>query len=62
MANIINLKQINGPSNDTLIIKKVKAANEVQSATNAQVAKVVQYASTDYSKGTIDQRLNALGG
>ena len=62
MANTINLKQVNGASNDTLIIKKVKTANEVQSATTAQVAKVVQYASSDYSKGTIDQRLSALGG
>lgn len=60
---IVNLKQINGASNDTLIIKKVKSAVEVQNVTTANVAQTVQYASEAdrISNKTIEQRLTALG-
>ena len=59
----INLKQVNGAGNDTLIIKKVKQADFATNAINAQNAQIVQYASEQdrINNITIEQRLTELG-
>ena len=59
----INLKQVNGAGNDTLIIKKVKQADFATNVINAQNAQIVQYASEQdrINNITIEQRLTELG-
>lgn len=54
----VNLKQIDSSSSDTLKVQRVKNA---YNATQAQTATIGLYASNDKTKGTIDQRLTALG-
>ena len=58
----INLKQINGTGDDTLIVKKVKQVEFATNATNAQNTQIVQYASEQdrINNITLEQRLTRL--
>lgn len=65
MANkLINIKQIDTSGEDpTSIVLKVEKVHQVPIAQTSQIsqnAKIVQYASNDTSKGTIEQRLTNL--
>ena len=66
MANkLINIKQIDtsgeAPTSIVLKVERVHKVPIAQSAPTAQNAAIVQYASSDTSKGTIEQRLTNLG-
>lgn len=61
MANkIVQIMQYNGSGNDNLIPLTAQQADFATNAINAQNAVIGQYASSDTSKGTIEQRLDAL--
>lgn len=63
MANkIVQIMQYNGSGNDNLIPLTAQQADFATNAINAQNAVIGQYASSDTSKGTIEQRLTFLEG
>lgn len=59
---IVRIMQYNGSGNDTLIPLTAQQADNATNATNAETAVIGQYASSDTSKGTIEQRLTNLEG
>lgn len=63
MANkIVQIMKYNGSGNDNLIPQLAQEADTAVNAQNAQNAVIGQYASSNTSKGTIDQRLTFLEG
>lgn len=59
---IVQIMQYNGSGNDVLIPLTAQQADNATIATNADTAVIGQYASSNTSKGTIEQRLTNLEG